>query len=224
MFLTLINLAFSHSGGTDSFGCHAGSQQYHCHNSKTVYIQNVDYSTPKEKYEDEVYPISEKMKMLTEIYENAKLSCKDDLNCQTIVRSVYLEKLGTLEKQRCSISKKYFNWSTNDISKSRLRKILSMTNNTLFNGYVSKDKKFLYLVDSNGIINEWKYHSCTYDAKEHYNDICEIKPDESLTAIFMRPVKQNKYAVLFSRNKSKDKRRLVWIVLDGQSERCETID
>lgn len=23
--------AFSHSGGTDDFGCHAGSQPYHCH-------------------------------------------------------------------------------------------------------------------------------------------------------------------------------------------------
>lgn len=26
--------ALSHSGGTDSKGCHAGSQPYHCHNSK----------------------------------------------------------------------------------------------------------------------------------------------------------------------------------------------
>lgn len=26
--------AVSHSGGTDSNGCHAGSQPYHCHNSK----------------------------------------------------------------------------------------------------------------------------------------------------------------------------------------------
>jgi hypothetical protein len=25
----------SHSGGTDSHGCHAGSQPYHCHNSKS---------------------------------------------------------------------------------------------------------------------------------------------------------------------------------------------
>ena len=25
----------SHSGGTDSNGCHAGSQPYHCHNSKS---------------------------------------------------------------------------------------------------------------------------------------------------------------------------------------------
>lgn len=29
------NPAFAHSGGTDSRGCHAGSQPYHCHNSKS---------------------------------------------------------------------------------------------------------------------------------------------------------------------------------------------
>ena len=35
MFLFLlvsVEPAFSHSGGTDSSGCHAGSQPYHCHN------------------------------------------------------------------------------------------------------------------------------------------------------------------------------------------------
>ena len=34
MFLLLlvsVEPAFSHSGGTDSSGCHAGSQPYHCH-------------------------------------------------------------------------------------------------------------------------------------------------------------------------------------------------
>ena len=34
MFLFLlvsVESAFSHSGGTDSSGCHAGSQPYHCH-------------------------------------------------------------------------------------------------------------------------------------------------------------------------------------------------
>ena len=34
MFLFLlvsVEPAFSHSGGTDSSGCHAGSQPYHCH-------------------------------------------------------------------------------------------------------------------------------------------------------------------------------------------------
>ena len=37
MFLFLlvsVEPAFSHSGGTDSSGCHAGSQPYHCHNRK----------------------------------------------------------------------------------------------------------------------------------------------------------------------------------------------
>ena len=34
MFLFLlvsVEPAFSHSGGTDDFGCHSGSQPYHCH-------------------------------------------------------------------------------------------------------------------------------------------------------------------------------------------------
>ena len=34
IFGMAINPAFAHSGGTDSRGCHAGSQPYHCHNSK----------------------------------------------------------------------------------------------------------------------------------------------------------------------------------------------
>ena len=29
--LVSVEPAFSHSGGTDSSGCHAGSQPYHCH-------------------------------------------------------------------------------------------------------------------------------------------------------------------------------------------------
>ena len=29
--LVSVESAFSHSGGTDDFGCHAGSQPYHCH-------------------------------------------------------------------------------------------------------------------------------------------------------------------------------------------------
>lgn len=26
-----VNVASAHSGGTDRYGCHAGSQPYHCH-------------------------------------------------------------------------------------------------------------------------------------------------------------------------------------------------
>lgn len=34
VFITLISAkAFAHSGGTDSNGCHSGSQPYHCHNT-----------------------------------------------------------------------------------------------------------------------------------------------------------------------------------------------
>lgn len=29
--LLLAGLAYSHSGGTDKFGCHGGSKPYHCH-------------------------------------------------------------------------------------------------------------------------------------------------------------------------------------------------
>lgn len=34
LLVSLISLepAFSHSGGTDDFGCHSGSRTYHCHN------------------------------------------------------------------------------------------------------------------------------------------------------------------------------------------------
>ena len=35
MFLFLlvsVEPAFSHSGGTNDFGCHSGSRPYHCHN------------------------------------------------------------------------------------------------------------------------------------------------------------------------------------------------
>ena len=30
--LPLNNIASAHSGGTDRFGCHAGTEPYHCHN------------------------------------------------------------------------------------------------------------------------------------------------------------------------------------------------
>jgi len=35
-FVTLMTASFvqAHSGGTDKYGCHAGSKPYHCHNSK----------------------------------------------------------------------------------------------------------------------------------------------------------------------------------------------
>ena len=31
LLLVFVEPAFSHSGGTDDFGCHAGSRPYHCH-------------------------------------------------------------------------------------------------------------------------------------------------------------------------------------------------
>ena len=35
LFLLLIpTIAYSHSGGTNEYGCHAGSQPYHCHNDE----------------------------------------------------------------------------------------------------------------------------------------------------------------------------------------------
>lgn len=33
---------FAHSGGTDANGCHAGSQPYHCHNSRSSSSENSD--------------------------------------------------------------------------------------------------------------------------------------------------------------------------------------
>ena len=32
----------AHSGGTDKYGCHAGSQPYHCHNSKSNTSNSTD--------------------------------------------------------------------------------------------------------------------------------------------------------------------------------------
>lgn len=33
--ISVANLGFAHSGGTDKYGCHAGSQPYHCHGEST---------------------------------------------------------------------------------------------------------------------------------------------------------------------------------------------
>lgn len=30
-FLSISSAAIAHSGGTDAYGCHAGTQPYHCH-------------------------------------------------------------------------------------------------------------------------------------------------------------------------------------------------
>ena len=35
LLLVVTSQATAHSGGTNKYGCHAGSQPYHCHNSKT---------------------------------------------------------------------------------------------------------------------------------------------------------------------------------------------
>ena len=39
-----ITPAFSHSGGTNSAGCHAGSKPYHCHSSKPNYNRSKTYT------------------------------------------------------------------------------------------------------------------------------------------------------------------------------------
>lgn len=46
--LLLTNLSYSHSGGTDAYGCHAGSRPYHCHGG-SVYHGPVE--TPAKKAE-----------------------------------------------------------------------------------------------------------------------------------------------------------------------------
>ncbi len=33
--ITAANIGLAHSGGTDKYGCHAGSQPYHCHGGST---------------------------------------------------------------------------------------------------------------------------------------------------------------------------------------------
>ena len=47
LFLVISTIAqsFAHSGGTDSNGCHAGSQPYHCHNSKSGFGEYEDALT-----------------------------------------------------------------------------------------------------------------------------------------------------------------------------------
>ena len=35
MLISSISSVFAHSGGTDKYGCHAGSQPYHCHSGKS---------------------------------------------------------------------------------------------------------------------------------------------------------------------------------------------
>jgi hypothetical protein len=36
MLFFLISSVFAHSGGTDAYGCHSGSEPYHCHDSSVV--------------------------------------------------------------------------------------------------------------------------------------------------------------------------------------------
>ena len=44
--LLLTNLSYSHSGGTDAYGCHAGSRPYHCHGGSVYYVP---VETPAER-------------------------------------------------------------------------------------------------------------------------------------------------------------------------------
>lgn len=43
----------AHSGGTDQWGCHAGSQPYHCHNPKNNYSDN--YGNSGDSYTSNSY-------------------------------------------------------------------------------------------------------------------------------------------------------------------------
>jgi hypothetical protein len=54
-YLLFTSLAFGHSGGTDAYGCHAGSQPYHCHNPK--------FYAPIETYEARIYREAEERKV-----------------------------------------------------------------------------------------------------------------------------------------------------------------
>ena len=42
--LTVSSGVSAHSGGTDSFGCHSGSQPYHCHSSKSTPYKTPSYN------------------------------------------------------------------------------------------------------------------------------------------------------------------------------------
>ncbi|MFT7007427.1 MAG: hypothetical protein ACJAXJ_001942 [Colwellia sp.] len=45
VLITLISTkVYSHSGGTDINGCHAGSQPYHCHNDSAVEYSSANFS------------------------------------------------------------------------------------------------------------------------------------------------------------------------------------
>ena len=42
IWMALLSLAHAHSGGTDAYGCHAGSQPYHCHGATHINFDVVD--------------------------------------------------------------------------------------------------------------------------------------------------------------------------------------
>lgn len=44
ILLTVPSLAYAHPGGTDIFGCHAGSEPYHCHGSSSSSAGVIDAS------------------------------------------------------------------------------------------------------------------------------------------------------------------------------------
>ena len=77
ILLLLTGLAFGHSGGTDAYGCHAGSQPYHCHNPK--------FYAPVETYEERIYRETEERKVQ-----------------QQIARVEYLSELKQSERAKCS--------------------------------------------------------------------------------------------------------------------------
>lgn len=43
-FLLFLPKVYSHSGGTDSHGCHAGTQPYHCHNGESSSYESAGVS------------------------------------------------------------------------------------------------------------------------------------------------------------------------------------
>jgi len=121
MLLFLVSSAFAHSGGTDAYGCHSGSEPYHCHGSPVVLPMNtpssvsLNYELPTEDcrardwYEEELVEYENHLNELAEEIgplqsRNRQLESAfaelDQLSQELILEGVqYRQKIAKQEEQ-----------------------------------------------------------------------------------------------------------------------------
>ena len=161
MWMVLSSFVYAHSGGTDAYGCHAGSQPYHCHQPKfyvplEVYVESINREAEERKRRQQIarfeyltdlrwseYDKCEApRKKLYEYMNNqqwdsfheqyAIVGSFDEVGCKQKI-------LDTIAVEQCEIQQDLYDWPLGFTTQSILEK-LSIPTNALRQSWVEWHK------------------------------------------------------------------------------------